>query len=94
MTLRSEYSLGRSAYNDFLHAPLGHDAAGTEFTVLSALTRLGSGCTSGHGVCGISGVLPLGRESTKRKATAAASDSVQVPPRPTPGRQAMAAASA
>ena len=41
MTLRPEYSLGRSAYNDFLHAPLGHDAAGTEFTVLSALTRLG-----------------------------------------------------
>ena len=41
MTLRPEYSLGRSAYNDFLHAPLGHDAAGTELTVLSALTRLG-----------------------------------------------------
>jgi hypothetical protein len=41
MTLRPEYSLGRSAYNDFLHAPLGHDSAGTEFTVLSALTRLG-----------------------------------------------------
>ena len=41
MTLRPEYSLGHSAYNDFLHAPLGHDAAGTELTVLSALARLG-----------------------------------------------------
>ena len=41
MILRPEYSLGRSAYNDFLHARLGHDAAGTELTVLSALTRLG-----------------------------------------------------
>ena len=41
MTLRPEYSLGRSAYNDFLHAPLGQDGAGTELTVLSALTRLG-----------------------------------------------------
>lgn len=41
MTLRPEYSLGHSAYNDFLFAPLGHDAAGTELTVLSALTRLG-----------------------------------------------------
>ena len=41
VTLRPEYSLGRSAYNDFLHAPLGYDAAGTELTVLSALTRLG-----------------------------------------------------
>ena len=41
MILRPEYSLGRSAYNDFLHAPLGHDAAGVELTVLSALTRLG-----------------------------------------------------
>lgn len=41
MTLRPEYSLGHSAYNDFLHAPLGHDASGTELTVLSALARLG-----------------------------------------------------
>ena len=41
MTLRPEYSLGHSAYNDFLHAPLGRDAQGTELTVLSALTRLG-----------------------------------------------------
>lgn len=41
MTLRPEYSLGHSAYNDFLFTPLGHDAAGTELTVLSALTRLG-----------------------------------------------------
>src|SRR5690349_15604437 len=46
------------------------------------------------GVCGISGVLPLGRDTTKRRATAAASESVQVPPRPTLGRRAMAAASA
>ena len=41
MTLRPEYSLGHSAYNDFLHAPLGRDAQGTELTVLSGLTRLG-----------------------------------------------------
>ncbi len=41
MTLRPEYSLGHSAYNAFLHAPLGRDAQGTELTVLSALTRLG-----------------------------------------------------
>jgi hypothetical protein len=41
MTLRPEYSLGHSAYNDFLFGSLGQDAAGTEVTVLSALTRLG-----------------------------------------------------
>lgn len=41
MTLRPEYSLGHSAYNDFLFGSLGPDAAGTEVTVLSALSRLG-----------------------------------------------------
>ena len=40
-TLRPEYSLGHSAYNDFLFGSLGEDAAGTEITVLSALSRLG-----------------------------------------------------
>jgi len=41
MTLRPEYSLGHSAYNDFLFGSLGQDATGTEVTVLSALSRLG-----------------------------------------------------
>lgn len=41
MTLRPEYSLGHSAYNEFLFGSLGEDAAGTEVTVLSALSRLG-----------------------------------------------------
>jgi hypothetical protein len=41
MALRPEYSLGHSAYNDFLFGSLGQDAAGTEVTVLSALSRLG-----------------------------------------------------
>lgn len=41
MTLRPEYSLGHSAYNDFLFGSLGQDAAGTEVTMLSALSRLG-----------------------------------------------------
>ena len=41
MTLRPEYSLGHSAYNDFLFGSLGQDAGGTEITVLSALSRLG-----------------------------------------------------
>lgn len=41
MTLRPEYSLGHSAYNDFLFGSLGSDAAGTEVTILSALSRLG-----------------------------------------------------
>jgi hypothetical protein len=41
MTLRPEYSLGHSAYNNFLFGSLGQDAAGTEVTVLSALSRLG-----------------------------------------------------
>jgi hypothetical protein len=41
MPLRPEYSLGHSAYNDFLFGSLGQDAAGTDVTVLSALARLG-----------------------------------------------------
>ncbi|WP_428677542.1 hypothetical protein [Reyranella sp.] len=41
MTLRPEYSLGHSAYNEFLFGSLGPDASGTEVTVLSALSRLG-----------------------------------------------------
>jgi len=40
MTLRPEYSLGHSQYNDFLFAPIGEEKTGT-LTVLSALTRLG-----------------------------------------------------
>ena len=41
MTLRPEYSLGHSAYNDFLFGSLGQDSAGIEVTMLSALSRLG-----------------------------------------------------
>jgi hypothetical protein len=41
MTLRPEYSLGHSAYNDFLFGSLGAGEGGTEITVLSALSRLG-----------------------------------------------------
>jgi hypothetical protein len=41
MTLRPEYSLGHSAYNDFLFGSLGSDSSGIDLTVLSALTRLG-----------------------------------------------------
>jgi len=41
MALRPEYSLGHSAYNDFLFGSLGQDAVGMEVTVLSALSRLG-----------------------------------------------------
>ncbi len=41
MPLRPEYSLGHSAYNDFLFGSVSQDAAGTEVTVLSALSRLG-----------------------------------------------------
>lgn len=41
MTLRPEYSLGHSAYNEFLFGSLGQDASGTEVTMLSALSRLG-----------------------------------------------------
>jgi hypothetical protein len=40
MTLRPEYSLGHSAYNDFLFGSLGSDSSGIDLTVLSALTRL------------------------------------------------------
>ena len=45
MTLRPEYSLGHSPYNDFLFAAVGversgADATGDDLTVLSALTRL------------------------------------------------------
>ena len=40
MTLRPEYALGHSQYNDFLFAPIGEEKTGT-LTVLSALTRLG-----------------------------------------------------
>lgn len=40
MTLRPEYSLGHSAYNDFLFGSLGSNSSGIDLTVLSALTRL------------------------------------------------------
>ena len=41
MTLRSEYALGHSEYNDFLFALIGEEKSGAQLTVLSALTRLG-----------------------------------------------------
>jgi len=40
MTLRPEYSLGHSQYNEFLFAPVRVRTDGEVFTVLSALTRL------------------------------------------------------
>ncbi len=41
MSLRSEYALGHSEYNDFLYAVVGETSSGQELTVLSALARLG-----------------------------------------------------
>ena len=41
MTLRPEFTLGHSQYNDFLFASVGEEAAGVQLTVLTALTRLG-----------------------------------------------------
>ena len=41
MTLRPEYSLGNSPYNEFLFAAVGEDKVGLPLTVLTALTRLG-----------------------------------------------------
>ncbi len=41
MTLRPEYSLGHSEYNEFLFAAVGEEKAGIQLTVLTALTRLG-----------------------------------------------------
>ena len=41
MTLRSEYSLGHSEYNDFVFAAVGEEKIGMPLTVLTALTRLG-----------------------------------------------------
>jgi hypothetical protein len=41
MTLRSEYALGNSPYNEFLFASVGEEKAGQSLTVLSALARLG-----------------------------------------------------
>jgi hypothetical protein len=41
MTLRPEYSLGHSEYNDFLFASVGEESVGAQLTVLTALTRLG-----------------------------------------------------
>lgn len=40
MTLRPEYSLGHSQYNDFLFAPVGEEKTGQQLTVLTLLTRL------------------------------------------------------
>lgn len=40
MTLRPEYSLGHSRYNDFLFAAVGPEGDGEVLTVLSALVRL------------------------------------------------------
>jgi len=41
MTLRPEYLLGNSTYNDFLFAAVGEEKVGLPLTVLTALTRLG-----------------------------------------------------
>ena len=41
MTLRPEYSLGHSQYNDFLFAAVGEEKVGLPLTVLTALARLG-----------------------------------------------------
>lgn len=41
MTLRPEYSLGHSEFNDFLFASIGEEESGSQLTVLSALARLG-----------------------------------------------------
>jgi hypothetical protein len=41
MTLRQQYSLINSEFNDFLFESLGDAENGAELTVLSALTRLG-----------------------------------------------------
>jgi hypothetical protein len=41
MTLRPQYSLINSEFNEFLFAPVGEEKNGIELTVLSALTRLG-----------------------------------------------------
>ena len=41
MSLRPDYALGHSEFNDFLFALVGEEKSGTQLTVLSALTRLG-----------------------------------------------------
>src|ERR1700722_16870190 len=41
MTLRPQYSLGHSEFNDFLFASVGEETNGIHLTVLSALSRLG-----------------------------------------------------
>jgi hypothetical protein len=41
MSLRPEYSLGHSEFNDFLFASIGEEESGSQLTVLSALARLG-----------------------------------------------------
>lgn len=41
MTLRPEYSLGHSEYNEFLFAAVGEEKTGMQLTVLTALIRLG-----------------------------------------------------
>ncbi|MGD1876113.1 MAG: hypothetical protein ACFB13_01270 [Kiloniellaceae bacterium] len=41
MTLRPEYSLAHSEFNDFLFAFVGEEKSGLSLTVLSAMARLG-----------------------------------------------------
>lgn len=41
MTLRPEYALGHSEFNEFLFAFVGEEKSGSDLTVLSALARLG-----------------------------------------------------
>lgn len=40
MSLRPEFALGSSEFNDFLYALIGEEKNGTELTVISALARL------------------------------------------------------
>ncbi len=41
MTLRAEFSLGHSKFNDFLFAVVGEERNGMQLTVLTTLARLG-----------------------------------------------------
>ena len=75
MTLRREYSLGHSEYNDFLFASVGEEKIGMSLTVLTALTRLGvDPWLHGLSDCGRTaaevknGRQPLGRERVERAA--------------------------
>jgi len=58
-----------AAYSLFRALPAAHVEAGTPALLLAGLlvgfgTRLGSGCTSGHGVCGLSRLSPRSLAAT------------------------------